>query len=100
MTTFTRLLFYKPSLTHTHSGCQTQEKVVAASAKTFVVIADYRYSLVFSSLAQYNSLRFKHTASSLHFSEKRFVMQTLRAYTDVTTVVLYCNLVVAERSAN
>ena len=25
-------------------GCQTQEKVVAASAETFVVIADYRYA--------------------------------------------------------
>ena len=25
-------------------GCQTQEKIVAASAKTFVVIADYRYA--------------------------------------------------------
>ena len=26
-----------------NSGCQTQEKIVAANAKTFVVIADYRY---------------------------------------------------------
>lgn len=25
------------------SGCQTQEKIVAANAKTFIVIADYRY---------------------------------------------------------
>lgn len=29
------------SLTYSR-GCQTQEKVVAACAKTFVVIADYR----------------------------------------------------------
>ena len=27
-------------------GCQTQEKVVAASAKIFVVIADYRCAVL------------------------------------------------------
>ena len=26
----------------THRGCQTQEKIVAASAATFVLIGDYR----------------------------------------------------------
>ena len=37
----------------TNRGCQTQEKVVAASTKTFIVIADYRYNFMVNTFSDH-----------------------------------------------
>ena len=76
------------------SGCQTQEKVVAASAKTFVVIADYRlyhiiilgfknYYFIFFSFLQQRVHLFRRKGTSNDIFHKEFIIIIICSGTEV-----------------